>query len=94
MASLHPELTTACFTSPKLLLGDNLAFSSHSAVISAFGVQFAKTKRLPPQFHRYLIDAAQTRTEGDYSTARKITAGEAFEVISQAKEFIQFVDQL
>ncbi len=76
------------------LLGENLTFSSHSAVIGAFGKTFAKTKRLPSKFHRYLIDAAQIRTDGDYSTVNKVTAGEAFETISQAEEFIQLADQL
>jgi uncharacterized protein (UPF0332 family) len=34
------------------LLGEGLAFSSHSAVIAAFGRHFAKTERVPPEFHR------------------------------------------
>lgn len=76
------------------LLSEELTFSSHAAVISAFGREFSKTQRLPAQFHRYLIDAARTRTEGDYSTARKITAGEAFETILHAEAFIQLADQL
>ena len=76
------------------LLKEKLTFSNHAAVIAAFGKTFAKTKRLPVKFHRYLIDGAQTRTEGDYSTARKVTAGEAFEVIEQAEEFIQLANQL
>ncbi len=75
------------------LLGEGMTFSSHSAVIGSFGREFAKTNRLPSKFHRYLIDAMQTRTDGDYSTA-KVTAGEAFEVISYAEEFIQLADQL
>lgn len=82
------------YIAQSFLLGEDLTFSSHAAVIGTFGRVFAKTERLPSKFHRYLIDAAQTRTEGDYSTSRKITAGEAFEVISQAEEFLQIVDQL
>ncbi|MGB7085534.1 MAG: hypothetical protein WBD47_08270 [Phormidesmis sp.] len=38
------------------------------------------------------IDAAQVRTDGDYSAARKI--GEAFENISRAEEFIQLAECL
>lgn len=34
-----------------------LSFSSHSAVISAFGREFAKTGIVPTKFHRQLIDA-------------------------------------
>lgn len=76
------------------LLEEGLMFSSHAAVISSFGREFSKTERLPRQFHRYLIDASRIRTEGDYSTARMVTAGEAFETISRAEEFIQLADQL
>ncbi len=39
------------------LLKEGLTFSSHSAVIAAFGREFAKTKRLPVEYHRYLINA-------------------------------------
>jgi uncharacterized protein (UPF0332 family) len=44
------------------LLGEGLTFSSHSAVIAAFGREFAKTKRLPVEYHRYLINAQEKRT--------------------------------
>ena len=76
------------------LLGEGLTFSSHAAVISTFGKAFAKTQRLPSKYHQYLIDAARVRTDGDYSTARRITAGEAFENISRAEEFIQLAEHL
>jgi uncharacterized protein (UPF0332 family) len=35
------------------LLGDGLSFSSHSAVIAAFGREFARTERLPKTLHRF-----------------------------------------
>ena len=76
------------------LLSEGLTFSSHAAVISAFGKSFAKTQHLPSKYHRYLIDAAQVRADGDYSTARTITAGEAFENISRAEEFIKLAERL
>ncbi|MCA9997744.1 MAG: HEPN domain-containing protein [Anaerolineales bacterium] len=34
------------------LLGEGLTFSSHAAVIAAFGRYFAKTGRVPSEFHR------------------------------------------
>ena len=40
-----------------LLLQHRKSFSSHGAVIGAFGKEFAATKRVEPKFHRYLIDA-------------------------------------
>ncbi|MEO1393931.1 MAG: HEPN domain-containing protein [Cyanobacteria bacterium J06634_5] len=82
------------YVAQAFLMGEGLTFSSHAAVIGAFGKEFAKAERVPSKFHRYLIDGAQTRTEGDYSTARKVTAGEAFEIISHAEDFIQLTKQL
>ncbi|MGB3769448.1 MAG: HEPN domain-containing protein [Phormidesmis sp.] len=76
------------------LLEEELAFSSHAAVISSFGKTFAKTNRLPPKFHRYLIDGAEARTEGDYSTVVEVSSDNALEMIDQAKEFIQLANQL
>jgi uncharacterized protein (UPF0332 family) len=48
------------------LVGENLSFSKHSAVISKFGELFARTGKIDPKFHRYLIDAEQIRLKGDY----------------------------
>jgi len=42
------------------------SYSSHSAVISAFGREFAKTGRLDSKYHRWLIDAQDLRNIGDY----------------------------
>ena len=83
---------TMFYIAQAFLLGEELAFSSHAGVIGAFGKEFARTSRLPAKFHRYLIDAAQLRAEGDYSTARKVTAQEASEVIQQATEFIHLAE--
>ncbi len=44
-----------------LLLGRKLAFSKHSAVIAAFGREFAKEGGVPIDFHRYLIEAQEDR---------------------------------
>jgi uncharacterized protein (UPF0332 family) len=48
-------------------------FSSHAAVISCFGKEVAKKGIVPLEFHRYLIDAQDKRTQGDYSTALCVT---------------------
>jgi len=76
------------------LLGENLTFSSHSAVISAFGKAFSKTKRLPEKFHRHLINAAVIRTEGDYDHKTQVTADKALKTIEQAQEFIDLASQM
>ena len=72
------------------LLGEGLTFSSHSAVISAFGREFARTKRLPVEYHRYLINAQEKRTEADYNLNPNITIEQAQKIINEAEEMLDF----
>ena len=44
-------------------------------MISAFGRMFAKTKQVPSEFDRYLIDAQEIRTEADYDLNPQIKGG-------------------
>ena len=44
---------TMFYVASALLAGEGLGFSKHSAVIAAFGREFAKTQRISPEFHRY-----------------------------------------
>ena len=55
------------------LEGDGLAYSKHSATIAGFGKHFAKTGRIPKEYHRYLIRAFEARQEGDYAPNEVIT---------------------
>jgi uncharacterized protein (UPF0332 family) len=74
--------------------GEGLSFSSHSGVISAFGREFARTKRVPPQFHRYLIEAQNLRATGDYGQLNAIDQGQASKIVEQAEEFLQMAQLL
>jgi uncharacterized protein (UPF0332 family) len=38
------------------LEGEGMSFSRHSAVISAFGREFALQGKVPVQFHQFLIN--------------------------------------
>ena len=75
------------------LAGDDLAFSKHSAVISAFGREFAKTQRVPTEFHRYLIEAQSLRTTGDYGQLNALTTEQAAEQIAHAESFLVLASQ-
>jgi uncharacterized protein (UPF0332 family) len=68
----------------------DLVFSSHSAVISAFGRHFAKTGIAPAQLHRALITAENLRLRGDYSVVYEVTREEAEEQVRRAEEFLSF----
>ncbi|BAQ64314.1 hypothetical protein [Geminocystis sp. NIES-3709] len=68
-----------------------MSFSSHSAIISAFGKEFAKKGIVPLEFHRYLIDTQDKRTQGDYSidNERQLSDDDVSILIEQSKLFIQ-----
>lgn len=75
------------------LLSKNLSFSSHSAVISAFGREFVKTKEVPVQYHRFLIDAQIRRNEADYNFNPNIALDEVHRLIEQAGKILDFARQ-
>ncbi|PIG95466.1 HEPN domain-containing protein [Gloeocapsopsis sp. IPPAS B-1203] len=75
------------------LEGEGLAFSSHSAVIAAFGQRFARTQRVPAYFHRHLINAMDVRTKADYNVEPNITKEDAAQLIIRAQEFLEFAQQ-
>ena len=72
------------------LEGEGLSYSRHSAVIAVFGERFARTNRVPIEFHRYLIDAERTRLRGDYNTDPNITEKDAEKLIQRAEEMLKF----
>ncbi|MBE9202695.1 HEPN domain-containing protein [Synechocystis salina LEGE 06099] len=75
------------------LAGEELAFSKHSAVIAAFGRLFAKTHRVPPEFHRFLIEAQELRATGDYGQFNAVTLDQAKEQIHYAEAFLSLATQ-
>lgn len=72
------------------LQGEKLSYSRHSAVIASFGLNFARTKRVPVQFHRYLIDAQNIRLKADYNVNTQITETDASQTIDCAEEMLDF----
>lgn len=84
---------TMFYVTEALLLTDGLAFSKHSAVIAAFGRNYAKTGRAPQELHRYLIEGMDSRNVGDYDTAVGLSATEAAEQIAHAEAFLAFARQ-
>ncbi len=69
------------------LAGEGLAFSKHSAPIATFGREFAKPQRVPVEFHRFLIEAQELRTMGDYGQLDAVTIDQATEQIDRAEQF-------
>jgi uncharacterized protein (UPF0332 family) len=81
------------YATEALLLTKNLAYSSHKAIISAFGKEFIKTKTLPHHLHNNLRNAFRLRQAGDYGISVSISEKEANVLINQAKEFISAISQ-
>jgi uncharacterized protein (UPF0332 family) len=75
------------------LEGEELSFSKHSAVIAAFGREFAKTQRISPKFHRCLIEAQELRSIGDYGQINAVTTVQAAEQIERAEQFLELAIQ-
>jgi uncharacterized protein (UPF0332 family) len=82
------------YVAQAFLEGDGLAFSSHAAVISAFGQYFARTGRVPAELHRHLIEAMAVRQEGDYALRASISTGDAAEQITRAEQFLSVTERL
>ncbi|MCA1993389.1 MAG: HEPN domain-containing protein [Coleofasciculus sp. S288] len=85
---------TMFYIASAFLEGEGLAFSRHSAVISAFGREFANTGRVHVEFHRYLIAAEQIRRQADYNIAPELTQAQAAEQILRAQQFLELAEQL
>lgn len=76
------------YTAEALLLTQGLSFSSHAAVIAGYGKMFAKTQRLDPRFHRYLIDAQDIRNLGDYGVGVGVSRSQVADLLTWADEFL------
>jgi uncharacterized protein (UPF0332 family) len=84
---------TMFYIASALLDGEGLNFSKHSAVIAAFGQEFAKPQRIPAEFHRYLIEAQELRSTGDYGQLNAVTIDQAVEQIDRAEQFLAIATQ-
>ena len=85
---------TMFYVAEALLLTEGLSFSKHSAVISSFGQHFAKTGRVPLEFHRYLVDGQVLRHIGDYDSKPKMSQSDASKQIKRAKKFLDIAQQI
>jgi uncharacterized protein (UPF0332 family) len=81
------------YVAEAFLEGEELSFSKHSAVIAAFGQHFARTGRVPVEFHRYLISSEQIRLRADYNIEPNLTQADAAQLMTRAEEFLEFAQQ-
>jgi uncharacterized protein (UPF0332 family) len=76
-----------------LLLTENLEFSSHRAVISAFGKNFVKTGIFSKEMGTELNRAFEKRHIGDYEYTFAISEEEAREILESGKKFVEKIVQ-
>jgi uncharacterized protein (UPF0332 family) len=82
---------TMFFLAEAILYSKGLRFSSHSALVAAYGKEFAKTGILDPKFHRYILVTQKRRETGHYGRESTVTSEEALESFQWAGEFMQAV---
>ena len=76
------------YAAEALLWEEGLQSKSHSGVHSLFGERFAKTGRLDPKYHRWMLDAFDQRIAGDYGFGAEVPPDNVGEVIDRASEFL------
>lgn len=81
------------YVAKALLDQKGFSFSSHAAVIRAFGQYLANSGEVPVEFHRQLIDAQALRTRADYDTQPGLSLIDAETLVSQAQNFLIVASQ-
>lgn len=62
--------------------------TKHSAVIAAFGEQFAKTSLVDPRYHSLFLGAFALRSAADYETHVELSRETAEETLNDARSFV------
>ena len=73
---------------------EGLAFSKHSAVISAFGRDFVNTDRVPRELHAWIIEAQAWRHTADYGPRQYVEPEVAKLQIERARQFLAVAELL
>jgi uncharacterized protein len=76
------------YVAEALLWEEGRQSKSHSGIHSLFGEVFAKTRRLDPKYHRWLLAAFNQRAAGDYGFDAAFPPETVGELIKRASEFL------
>ncbi len=77
------------YAAEALHLHEGRSYSSHGAVIAAFGRHFVRTNRVDKQFHRHLRKAFEDRQRSDYDAVEPVTRSMAEGAIARAEGFVR-----
>jgi uncharacterized protein (UPF0332 family) len=81
------------YTAQAFLLGRGLTFSKHSAVIAAYGQEFAKDDEALRVFHHGIIEAQDARNASDYQIDVVLPAEEVQKHLDRAERFLRLAEQ-
>ncbi len=76
------------YVAEALLHEEGVRFGKHSAVHATFGERFAKTARLDPKFHRWLLDAFDSRPQADYGFEAVLLSEDVEAMLDHARAFL------
>lgn len=76
------------------LLSKGMAFSRHSAVHGAFGVEFVKTGLVARELHRSLVEGMEIRQGGDYGAIDEVSDDEGASQVGKAVDFVSALRSL
>lgn len=82
------------YAAEAMLLGKELSFSKHSAVIAAFGLHFVRAGIVPSEFQRYLTEGDSLRNVSDYDVGPPVKREDAEQQAARAREFVTEVARL
>ncbi|MGA3028340.1 MAG: HEPN domain-containing protein [Bryobacteraceae bacterium] len=82
------------YTAQAFLLARGLRFSRHSAVIAAFGQEFAKDDETLREFHHGIVEAQDARNAGDYQIELILAEEDVQAHLDRADRFIQLAEQI
>ena len=81
------------YTAQAFLLGRERRFSKHSAVIAAFGQEFAKDDEALREFHHGIVEAQDARNAGDYQIDVILSGEDVQAHLDRSDRFIQVAEQ-
>ena len=77
------------YVATALLDERGLQFRKHSGVNSAFGQYLVKTGEWDQKYHRWLLEAFNSRIVGDYEVAAEFSEDDVRTTIDRAREFLE-----
>ena len=75
-----------------VLVADGRTYSSHKAIIAAFGQHYIKTKVQPQELHEWLREAFEKRQISDYDFMATADEEEVLDLASKAAHFVTSVE--